>query len=93
MVIFINILASFVLLFSMFFALLPGGFGLRNFKRKSDNAAGTLMTVFYHLLWMLHIFAIYSVWAGAIGLWWAICIPVILIIIFFVVVGGDLGAA
>lgn len=85
--------ASFILLMSMLFALLPGGFGLMNYKRKSNKGAALLTALFYHTLWLCHVFAIYSIWAGLVGYWWSLTIPIVLLIIFFSTVGKDVSAS
>lgn len=92
MAILLKLILSFGLGFSLIFALLPGSFGLINFRRSHSKTAGQLARVFFHALWLLHIPVIYNVWAGVVGLWWPILLLLGLVVTFFATIGQDLGA-
>lgn len=93
MIIVVKVFASFLLMMSMIFVLLPGGFGLMNFKRKHGAAASVVATAFYHGLWLAHVLVIYNLWAGVLGLWWPIMVLLAAVIIFFASVGKDVSAS
>lgn len=92
MVVFFKIFASFLLVMSMIFVLLPGGFGLMNFKRKHGAAASLVATVFYHGLWLAHAPVVYNLWSGVVGLWWPILLLLLFVVVYFVTVGENLAA-
>ncbi len=84
-----SVLITFLLLFSMVFAVLPGSFGLLNYKKNVVNSKQILATVFYHSVWIMHIVAVINLWSKTVSVWWSILIPLILIVSFFLTVGRD----
>lgn len=89
---FLKLVVSFGLVFSLIFSLLPGSFGLMNFRKVHGQSAAKVATLFFHALWLLHIAVVYNLWVGVVGLWWPILMLLGLVITYFVVVGQDLGA-
>ena len=75
---------------TLVFSLLPGVFGLNNFKKVATKLNGIAATGFYHAVWFVHVLAIYNVWNSIINIWWSIIGPVILVVIYFSTVGRNL---
>ena len=92
MAIFIKIIVSLGLIFSLIFVLLPGGFGLMNFKKAHGSPEAQVGAVFFHALWLLHLVVAYNVWAGIVGLWWPVLVLLLLVVVYFATVGKDVSA-
>ena len=59
-----------VLLMGIAWAILPGGFGLSNFKKKHGAFMNALGTFAWILLITLHLITLYILWSGAHALYW-----------------------
>ena len=90
-----GIFATFFIFFSFTWALLPGGLGILNFKKKH----GALLYFAGKLLWLLllliHPIILYALWNGLLNnkeiVFSWLFIPLVLQILFFTIFARDVG--
>lgn len=87
-----RIAGSFVLLFGLVWALLPGGFGMSNYRRDHGRLSGQLALVSWWLLLLVHPFALYVLWAGRSDLEAWLPLPLALHVLFFGIFGRNVSA-
>lgn len=93
--IFLAILGSFFILFSFFWAFLPGMFGLGNFKKNNSALANVMGSILWFILLLCHPITAYLLWSGVINhkeyvfIW--LLLPLPLHFIFFSIFGRNLG--
>lgn len=93
MQILIKMLSQIALLMGVFWALLPGGFGLLNFKKSHRQPLIFIASATWWLLVTSHLFAFCMIWFTQGGVYWWLIIPLVLHVIFFVCFGRDVSAS
>lgn len=89
MLILLKIAGTFVLLFGLAWAVLPGGFGMSNFRRDHGRLPGLAALLCWWLLLLVHPFAIYVLWVDRSGLDPWVLLPLIVHGLFFGIFGRD----
>lgn len=93
MKILLNSLSSFVLLIGLVWALLPGGFGLRNFKKKHAQPLAAIASVSWGLLILANPLVCYWVWFAPGGAYGWLAVLLVLHILFLSVFARDLSTS
>jgi hypothetical protein len=94
-----NIFLSFVLLFAMAWAFLPGGIGLSNYQQINKGVMSHVAHATWLLLLFSHLFALAGIWMIVIpsklsflGSYWWLVLPLVLHLIYFSVFATNLSA-
>jgi len=85
----INIGLTLVLFMSLFWALLPGGFGLHNFNKAHSQPLISVATATWWLLLLAHPLVFYKLWFSDVTVYWWLIIPLVLHALFFAIFGRD----
>jgi len=95
--IFLSILATIAVLFLALWALLPGGFGLTNFKKSHEGWINHLASFTWGALLLVHPLALFFIWSSTLGggeaVYWWLLLPVPLHGIFFMLFGRNVSTA
>ncbi|VAW78549.1 hypothetical protein MNBD_GAMMA12-3408 [hydrothermal vent metagenome] len=90
-----GVLGTIFLLFSFAWALLPGGFGIKNFKKKRGGILYLIGLLFWLLLLLIHPLIVYLLWSGLLNhkdiVFSWLFLPLLMQIIFFTVFGRNVG--
>ena len=88
--VFQRVVVTFFLFFSGFWALVPGGFGIMNFRNTHFGLIAQLGLVCWWILLLLHPLAFYKIWFTPDG--WLWLAPVVVMqVLFFTIFGKNLG--
>ncbi len=90
-----GIVGTIFLLFSFAWALLPGGFGIANFKKKHGVASNLIGMLLWLLLLLIHPLIAYLFWSGLLNhkdvVFSWLLLPLLFQTIFFTIFGRDVG--
>ena len=89
----LKLAGTFILTLFTAFALIPGGFGLSNYKRKASPVRRWVATLFWFTFCVSHILAIVNLWYVKVHVIWSFLIPIALHILFFSSVGRDVSTS
>ena len=86
--VFQRVVVTFFLAFSGFWAFLPCGFGLLNFREAHPGLIGQVGRLCWWLLLLVHPLALYRIWSGDdVALWLGLIIA--MQVLFFAIFGRD----
>ncbi len=88
-----KVLCTLVLFLGMFWAFLPGQFGLLNFKKSHNAIASILATAFWFFLMLIHPIAVYKIWLAEVSMLWCLLILFFVHILFFTTVAKDVSTS
>ena len=89
----LKVVGTLIIVFAMLFLILPGGFGLHNFKSKNGLILSLLASSFYYFLWGLHVFILYNIWFLQQHVLISCIVLLVLFIGYFLSVARDVGTS
>jgi len=92
-----GVLGTIFLLFSVAWALLPGGFGISNFKKKHGAVANLIGSALWLLLLLIHPVILYLLWSGLLNnkeiVYSWLFVPLGLQLLFFLIFARNVGTS